>query len=89
MEWSGSMVVNFGGAATAVVWDNATIRKAFPDCGDYPCVQFSNGDNANGAWTTYGALQIGGAISAGGYIAAQASKEVGGRGRLNYTVTAS
>lgn len=89
MAWSGTTIATFNGSATAVVWDNATVKRMFPGCGDYPCVQFSNGDNANGAWTTYGALQIGGAISAGGYIAVQASKSVGGNGRLNYTVTAT
>lgn len=89
MVWSGSTIATFNGSATSVVWDNAAMKRMFPGCGDFPCVCFSNGDNANGSWTTYGALQIGGKISEGGYIAAQASKEVGSKGRINYTVTAS
>ena len=86
-EWSGSAVVNFAGGETVAVWDNATIRQMFPGCGDYPCVTFSNGDNSNGSWTIYGALQHGGAISAGGAVLAQASRPVTGYARLNYKVT--
>lgn len=89
MVWSGSVVVTFGGKETCVVWDNATMKSMFPECGDYPCVVFSNGDNTNGAWTIYGALQVGGSISQGAAIYAQASRAVGGRARLNYTVTAA
>lgn len=91
--WSGSIVlsVGTGNVETFGVWDHDTVVAKFPGCGDFPHVSFSNGDitNSQAKWVIYGALQVGGPISEGGYIYCQASRSVTGMLRLNYLVVAA